>query len=456
MTKFPFLQLKSFDTTTEDGRQNERYRRAALTTLLSVFSRGAALAVLFVSLRVALPYLGQARYGVWMTISSLTTALMVFDFGIGNGMVSRVASLAAVADRVGLKRQIALGLTVLAAIGIVVGGILACAAAYAPIGWLYKDATPELLREARTALVIFSALFGISIPLQAAHRIYAGLQEGYFSLSIAGLMSLLSLLIVPVLPALHADISDFVLVAYGLQLASGAVLVVALQKRFSLSLPAFAEFRLTDVRALMSTGGLFFLLQIAGVIGWDMDPTLVSVLMGPAAVAMYSVVQQMFLLVSGPLLMLNAPLWGGYADAHARGEVRYLRNTLRRSMLGTFCLAALGVMIILAVHSPLAHLLTKNVLAPSWPLVLIFGLWTVVSAAGGALAMYLNGLHILAPQVVSSVAFVVVAIILKLVLIGPYGLEGVMAGTLLSYLLTIVLPYLTVFRKTIGAPLRVA
>ena len=286
MTKFPFLQLKSFDTTTEDGRQNERYRRAALTTLLSVFSRGAALAVLFVSLRVALPYLGQARYGVWMTISSLTTALMVFDFGIGNGMVSRVASLAAVADRVGLKRQIALGLTVLAAIGIVVGGILACAAAYAPIGWLYKDATPELLREARTALVIFSALFGISIPLQAAHRIYAGLQEGYFSLSIAGLMSLLSLLIVPVLPALHADISDFVLVAYGLQLASGAVLVVALQKRFSLSLPAFAEFRLTDVRALMSPGGLFFLLQIAGVIGWDMDPTLVSVLMGPAAVAL--------------------------------------------------------------------------------------------------------------------------------------------------------------------------
>ncbi|HTY93244.1 MAG TPA: hypothetical protein VMC02_05120 [Steroidobacteraceae bacterium] len=456
MGRFPFLRLRPFDSGTEEQRSLERYRRAGLTTLLSVFARGASLAVMFVSLRVALPYLGQARFGVWMTIASLTTVLMVFDFGIGNGMVSRVAALAARSDHTGLRRQITHGLVLLTAIGILVGGVLACVAAFAPIAWLYRGAAPAVLAEARTALVVFSLLFGISIPLQTAHRIYAGLQEGYSALAITGLMSLLSLLILPFLPLLHANITGFLLATYGLQQASGAVLLLALRRRFTLSVPAMTDLRAEDARLLVQSGGLFFVLQIAGVIGWDMDPTLVSALMGPASVAVYSVVQQMFLLVSGPLSMLNAPLWGGYADAHARGETGYLRRTLRRSLLGTFGLAAAGVAVIVAVHAPLAHLLTSNVLLVPGAFVVIFGVWTVISATGGALAMYLNGLHILLPQVWTSLAFVIVALILKLILIGPYGLDGVIAGTLASYLLTVVLPYLTVLRRRIAAPLRAA
>src|SRR3569833_233020 len=87
MIKWKFLRLSPYDTDTEEGRASERQRRAALTTLLSAFARGSQLAGMFVSMRVALPYLGQARFGVWMTISSLTSLLKIFDFGIGNGLV---------------------------------------------------------------------------------------------------------------------------------------------------------------------------------------------------------------------------------------------------------------------------------------------------------------------------------------------------------------------------------
>ncbi len=162
----------------------------------------------------------------------------------------------------------------------------------------------------------------------------------------------------------------------------------------------------------------------------------------------------MFLLVSGPLAMLNAPLWGSYADAHARGEVRYLRTTLRRSMLGTFALASVGVAVIVTVHTPLSHLLTQDVVQVSGTFVVIFGVWTVVSATGGSLAMYLNGLHILLRRWVPRWPSWRWPLLLKLVLIGPYGLPGVVAATLASYLLTVCAAYLTVFRKTLGAPLR--
>jgi O-antigen/teichoic acid export membrane protein len=84
----------------------------------------------------------------------------------------------------------------------------------------------------------------------------------------------------------------------------------------------------------------------------------------------------------------------------------------------------------------------------------MFGVWTIVAAVGDALAMYLNGLHALKPQIVASVSFLVVAIILKMALITRYGLNGVVAATLISYLSTVVVLFMTVFRKAIFAPLR--
>ena len=446
--------LNSPTAAVDESRSRERYRRVGLTTLLSVASRGAALAVMFLSLRIALPYMGEARYGVWMTITSLATVPMLFDFGIGNGMISRVAALSARSDTTDLGRFIGFGLWVLSAIGLAVGGLLVCAAAYGPVNWLYRDASPALVHEARQALVMFAVLLGLSVPLQSAHRIYAGLQEGYFSMGVAGLMSLLSLALVPFLPAMHAGVVGFLLATYGLQLASGLLLIVVLCRRFKLAMPGGAEFRIADVRALMGSGGLFLVLQVAGVIGWEMDPVLISALVGPAAVATYSVVQQMFLLVSGPLAMLNASLWGGYAEAYARRDISYLKTTLHYSVLGTVGLASLGATVVLAVYAPLAHLLTKGTLHPPGSLVGIFAAWTVLSAAGGAFAIYLNGLHVVAPQVIVCVAFVLLAIVLKLALIHPYGLEGVVLGTLLSYLLTVALPYATVFNRAVSAQLR--
>ena len=170
--------------------------------------------------------------------------------------------------------------------------------------------------------------------------------------------------------------------------------------------------------------------------------------------AVYSVVQRMFLLVTGPLSMLNAPLWASYADAHARGDFRYLRTTLRRAVLGTFCLASAGVLVVMALRSPLTQFLSHDSLQISAQFIMIFGIWAIVSATGDALAMYMNGLHILVPQVVACLAFVIVAILLKLAFVKAYGLEGVIVGSLLSYLLTTVLLFVTLFRRAITAPLR--
>jgi len=444
-----YLSLTPFPNDTEDSRRRERYRLAALSIVANAISKAIGLAVLFISMRVALPYLGQARFGVWMTISSLAVVLTIFDFGISNGLVSRVAHLTATNHTDELRRLVGKGFLLLATIGMTIGFIFAVLAALMPLGWLFRHAPPELLQEARNSLILFGILFGCSVPLQAAQRIYAGLQLGYVAYLVVALFSLIGVVLIPFLPALNCGIPGFLLVTYGFQVASGAFLVFLLCVRRLVAAPVSYSFCDNETRSLLETGGLFFILQVGFVVGIGADTALISAYLGPIEVALFAVVQRMFLVVTAPLSILNSPLWAGYAAALGHGDTSYIRRTLRWSFTGTLGLAFLGAVVVVAARVPFSTLLTNGVLTPSFGLVLLFGFWSVMEATGGAFAQYLNGVGLVSPQVKIVSTFVLFPIASKLVLIESFGLLIVPIITISVYFLTHVIPYATFYRKSV-------
>src|ERR1035437_6060231 len=85
------LRLKPFDTSTDQGRSQERYRRAALTTVSSVLARAVAVGTSLITVRLTIRYLGVERYGLWMTITSVVSLLWFADLGMGNGLLNAIA-----------------------------------------------------------------------------------------------------------------------------------------------------------------------------------------------------------------------------------------------------------------------------------------------------------------------------------------------------------------------------
>src|SRR5574341_1512330 len=81
------VRLAPFDTTTVEGRSQERYRRLVLTALAQAGSRGLLALTLLAAVPLTLGYLGQERYGLWATISSFLVLLQFADLGIGNGLL---------------------------------------------------------------------------------------------------------------------------------------------------------------------------------------------------------------------------------------------------------------------------------------------------------------------------------------------------------------------------------
>src|ERR1035437_6293311 len=175
------LRIRPFDTTTLQGRSDERYRRIAWATALSTVARFVGIGTSFISVPLVVGYLGSERYGMWLTMSSLVAALGPLDLGIGLGLLTAVSDAYGRADREAPRRAIssaAVMLTMIAALAVVVFG-----AVYFLIPWahLFNVATPTAVAEAGPASAVLFGAFALGLPLSITGQIQLAHQSSYIS-----------------------------------------------------------------------------------------------------------------------------------------------------------------------------------------------------------------------------------------------------------------------------------
>lgn len=88
---FSYLKLSSFESSSQEGLNSERYLKVLIFAVTNILSRGLGLVLIIISISLTLQYLGIAWIGIWMTISSLVVVLSFLDLGIGNILKNRVA-----------------------------------------------------------------------------------------------------------------------------------------------------------------------------------------------------------------------------------------------------------------------------------------------------------------------------------------------------------------------------
>ena len=175
---------------------------------------------------------------------------------------------------------------------------------------------------------------------------------------------------------------------------------------------------------------------------------IVSSMLGASEVATLAITVRLFQFVSQPIAMMINPLWPSYANAAVRQDTAYIRSTLKTSMARSTIAAALGAATIFTCHPWLVEMWTTGKI--EIPILFIFGyaIWCVFEVAGNSFAMYLNGLSILRPQLIVVSLFCLLAIPLKIYLVTKFGLAGIIFATLIAYVLTVVLPYITFLRHS--------
>ena len=437
-----WFSLTPFDQSTPEGRAQERHRRVALTAAASALAKVLSVGTALISIPLTLHYLGVERFGMWMTISSLIAMLAFADFGIANGVLSAVAQAHGRDDRADLQRVVSSGFFMLSAIAACLLGLFA--AAYAQVPWhAVFNVQGELARaEAGPALAVFVVCFACAIPLSVVQRVQMGLQQGFRASLWQCVGSVCALAGVLLAIKLQGGLPWLVLAF------AGAPLLAALLNSLHFYYfsrpelrPRLASCAAADATRLARMGALFFVLQVTVAVAYASDSLVIAQLLGASAVAEYAVPEKLFGLIALTVAMVLAPLWPAYGEAIARGDHAWVRRTLKRSLLMALGLAAVASVCMVIAGPFLLRWWVGDTLATSMALMVALAVWKVVEAGGNAVAVYLNGAHVIGLQVAIAIAVAVCALSLKFLLIPIFGIAGAVWATVAAYLVFAAVPY---------------
>ena len=435
------IRLTPFDTGTAEGRSNERFRRASLSAATSAGAKGIALFTTAVSVPLTLGYLGSERFGVWMTLSALIALLGFTDLGIGNSLLNSVAHAAGRDDRLQIRASVSSGIAMMVAVAAASGLLFAAIYDHVPWARMFNVGSPAALTEVGPAAAVLVACFLLSMPIGAMQQVRLGLQQGYVNSIFVGAGNLGGLVLVILAIQMRLGLPWLVLAMAGAPLLATLANGLALVARSPWVRPTLHEIDFAVARSLLRVGLIFLVLQLAVAVAFTSNSIIIAAMIGPSAVADYAVVSKLFMI---PTLLVGfalSPLWPAYREALSRGDSAWVRRTFGRSIRLSLSIAgSISGLLVLIGLPVIAFWVGESSVHPPFELVLAIGIWTVLSAAGNAVAMLLNGAQVVRFQVVSAVLMASANVVLSVILTSWIGISGVVWGSVIAYSTLTLIP----------------
>ena len=418
----------------------------------AVWSGGAARAlssgIALISLPLAVRYLGAERYGVWATITTTVVWINLLDLGIANTLTNSISRAYALGDRQAAGRWFTNALVLTGGMTALAAG--ACALLFPQVNWmrLLNVSAPASAAEVEHTAAAAVALMLLALPCNLVSKLLAGYQELHRNnyATCAGAVAGLCGLALGI--ALHVSMPVlFVMSAGCLTFTSLAMLtaVVAWQKPWLMPRLSFLE--LSSIKELLRSGSSFFLIQVAAVVVFSSDNLIVSHYLGASEVTPYSITWRVVGFVAVLQSLIFPALWPAYSEAYAKQDYRWIRRTFGITMAGTVALNLLCVAVLLLFGRGLIRMWAGPAAVPSASLLLAMCLWALVSGFMTVESCLLAALNRIREQAVLSIVAAGVNVALSLIWVRQIGALGVIAGTIVSYLLVLVIPQSLIVRS---------
>lgn len=439
--KLRYLSLKPFEESTAEGRAQERHRRLALSALAAALAKTLAVLTTLVSIPLALAYLGDERFGVWATLSALVLTMQFADLGLGNGVVNTVSSAHGAGDRAALRRYVSSAACALLGVCLLLLLVAAVALPLLPWAQVFNLKGALGISEITASVAVFAACVALAVPLGLVQRVQMALQRGFIASAWQCVASLLSLLAIWLCTQLQLGLPWLVLALLGAPLVAGLLNALFFFGRTEADLrPRRADVTRAAAGTLLRTGASYFVIQVAVAIVFASDSIVIAHLLGAAEVTHYAVPEKVFSVISLAVATAVSPLWPAYSAAIARGDIDWVRHTLKRSLL----LAALftsGAALLLWLTGPwLIRLWVGDAVVVPGSLLLALGVWKMLEGVGFALGMFLNGGGQLRFQIITAWTMALCVIVLKPMMVLQWGLAGAPLTTALVYAAITLLP----------------
>jgi O-antigen/teichoic acid export membrane protein len=346
----------------------------------------------------------------------------------------------------------------LSAVVLVAGTAFAAAYPWLPWSRLFNVPNGPVAREGAAAVAVFFGCYILTLLLGLTERVRSGLQQSYQNAAWSMLGSLGGLAGVFAAIRLEASLPWLVLAMAGAPLGATLVNGLVLARQQPWVVPRRRHVHRRSMRRLLNLSGLFLVVHIAGAAGYYSDYFVITQILGPEAVTQYAIPTRLFMLVPVLLGFALQPLWAAYAEALGRGDHEWIRATLGRSMRLSLMVAVPLITLLVLWGDVLVRWWVGSVASAPLLLRVGLGIWMLLSAIGGPIAMFLNGIGAMRFQAWSMSAMAVVNLALSIYLVNRIGVAGAVFGSATAQALCVLAPAAVYVKRSLSwlseAPMR--
>jgi O-antigen/teichoic acid export membrane protein len=428
-----------------------RYHRIVEAGVSGLVSKGAVLLVNLLSVPIAVRYLGAVQFGIWATISTSLSLLLVLDFGIANTLTNLISEAFARDDKqlAGRYASTAFWLSIGIAAGLGLVGVLI----WPFVNWNYVfhvEGVPGGV--VSRAVAVAYGVFLIGMPAGLGTKMLGGYQELRIANIFATVGSAASLAGVIVVTRLNAGLPSLIGASSGaLILANIACLLwIWLYRKPWLS-PAPGKTSIDVGRRLLQSGSEFFLIQLAGLVVFNSDNLVIAHFVGAAEVTPYNVTWRLVSYASALQTLMLPAVWPAYSEAFARGDMAWVRRAYGRLMkLTTLTTGGACLLLMLFGQTMIRHW-AGSAAVPSHSLVIAMCVWVMISTIANNEACLLVATSNTRLQAKIGIAAAGINLACTIWLVQRIGVLGVILGTIISYLIVVIGPQTWKTRQLLSA-----
>jgi O-antigen/teichoic acid export membrane protein len=373
-------------------------------------------------------HLGQAAYGLWILVTSLTTYFSILDLGYGSAQVKFAAEYRARRDAQALN-EIASTLFFLF-LGFAVMAMIAAWVLAANLGHIFK-LTPDQLSVGRKIFLIVSLNVALGLPFSVFGGIVNGFQRydrnNLISLAVTVLTALANVVVL----LMGYGIVELVACTTAIRLLSLLAYRRSAYKAFPLLSVRWSHARLDRLREVTGFSVFLLIIDIANKINYAADDMVIGAVMGTAAIAVWSVGARLIDVIRTLTQVFSRLLFSTMVDSGTRQRT----DRLRLMLIEGTRLSLATALPMASVAAILAEPLVQAWVGPRFngtvPVIWILAV-VVTIRIGTTTAMSMLrgcGQHRLVAW--QSIMLAVTNVVLSIVFARRFGLPGVALGTLL-------------------------
>jgi O-antigen/teichoic acid export membrane protein len=404
-----------------------------------------------------LRHLGDAAFGIWVLIFSITGYYGLFDFGIRSSVLRFVSKFLAKNDREALGKLINTSLFSYSCIGVFTLVLTMGLAAYIDVLF---HISPEFHSTARWLLLMVGTAVALGFPLGITGSLLEGLQR-FDILNATGIAAALVRAVLIVVALNHGrGLLTVALVTMAVPLITSVFRGMLVQRICPLPFGWHYVDRST-FRRMASYSGVTFIIIVAGRLRFKTDEIIIGSMLSTTAITYFNVGARIVDYAGEVVLGLAQIFVPMSSQSEATGNLDRLRRIcIVGNRLCAFVILPICAILIILGKSVIEVWVGKKYIATSYPVLVIMILGTTLMWSQGAASRILLGIGKHGTWAVVTLIEGISNVMLSIILVRPYGIVGDSLGTTIPLLCSMIffLPWHVCRRLgiTIGTYLREA